>query len=286
MEYLTMANGVKIPKLGFGVFQIPQDQTEQAVHDALEAGYRHFDTAQSYFNEEQVGAALADGGVDRSELFVTTKVWIEHYGYEQTKASIERSLTKLRMDYIDLVLLHQPFADVYGAWRALEDLYEQGKIRSIGVSNFSPDRLADLGAFNRIAPMVDQIETNPRNQQITPHEEMAKRGVIHEAWAPFGEGRGGLFDDPTLKAIADNHGKSVAQVILRWLTQRDIVAIAKSVHKERMEQNLDIFDFRLGEQEMNAIAALDTKTSLFFDHHDPATVDMFVHMLEERRGRA
>lgn len=286
MEYLTMANGVKIPKLGFGVFQIPQDQTEQAVHDALEVGYRHFDTAQSYFNEEQLGAALADGGVDRSELFVTTKVWIEHYGYEQTKASIERSLTKLRMDYIDLVLLHQPFADVYGAWRALEDLYEQGKIRSIGVSNFSPDRLADLGAFNRIAPMVDQIETNPRNQQITPHEEMTRRGVIHEAWAPFGEGRSGLFDDSTLKAIADNHGKSVAQVILRWLTQRDIVAIAKSVHKERMEQNLDIFDFQLGEQEMNAIAALDTKTSLFFDHHDPATVDMFVHMLEERKGRA
>ncbi|WP_018142924.1 aldo/keto reductase [Alloscardovia criceti] len=286
METLTLSNGVEIPKLGFGVFQIPQDETIQAVHDALEVGYRHFDTAQSYFNEEQLGEALADSGINRSELFITTKVWLSHYGYEQTKASVEESLKKLRTDYADLILLHQPFNDVYGSWRALEDLYEEGKIRAIGVSNFNPGRVADLAAFNRIAPMVNQIETNPFHQRSEEHDEMLKRGVVHEAWAPFGEGRAGVFDNPVLAQIAQKYDKSVAQVILRWLTQRDVVALAKSAHKERMEQNFHIFDFRLTDEDMQAIAGLDTGESLFFNHEDPSTVDMFVHLIQEREGRA
>lgn len=286
METVTLSNGVTMPKLGFGVYQIPAELTARCVANAIEVGYRHIDTAQSYMNETEVGEGIRMGGVDRSDLFITTKVWIEHYGYEQTRASVEESLRRLGLDYLDLVLLHQPFADVYGSWRALEDLYREGKIRAIGVSNFNPGRLADLAAFNEIAPMVDQVETNPFQQQVAAHENMAGRGVQHEAWAPFGEGRNGLFTDPTLSAIGEAHGKSVAQVVLRWLTQRDIVALAKSTHRERMAENLDIFDFALTDEEMARIATLDRKASLFFDHESPKTVDMFVQMVKDRHGKA
>lgn len=286
METVTLDNGVTMPKLGFGVYQIPADMTARCVADAIDVGYRHIDTAQSYMNETEVGEGIRMSGVDRSELFVTTKVWIEHYGYERAKASVEESLRRLGLDYLDLVLLHQPFADVYGSWRALEELYREGKVRAIGVSNFNPGRLADLAAFNEIAPMVDQVETNPFNQQTAAHANMVARHVRHEAWAPFGEGRNGLFTDPTLSAIAEAHGRTVAQVVLRWLTQRDIVALAKSTHRERMAENLDIFDFALTDDEMARIATLDRGASLFFDHESPETVDMFVRMVEERHGRA
>lgn len=243
MEYATLSNGVIMPKLGFGVFQVPGDETARCVSDAVEVGYRHIDTAQSYMNESEVGQGIRDSGIDRSELFITTKVWIEHYGYVEARESVERSLRRLGLDYLDLVLLHQPFADVYGSWHALEELYKEGKVRAIGVSNFSPVRLADLAAFNEIAPMINQVETNPFHQQIAAHEHMVARHVQHEAWAPFGEGRSGMFTNPVLSQIAEDHGKSVAQVVLRWLMQRDIVALAKSTHKERMAENLDIFRF-------------------------------------------
>ena len=286
MKYVTLRNGVIMPKLGFGVFQVSGDETARCVSDAIEVGYRHIDTAQSYMNESEVGQGIRDSGIDRGELFVTTKVWIEHYGYAQTRESVERSLRRLGLDYLDLVLLHQPFADVYGSWRALEELYQEGKVRAIGVSNFNPVRLADLAAFNEVAPMVNQVETNPFHQQIAAHENMVARHVQHEAWAPFGEGRGGMFANPVLSRIAEAHGKSVAQVVLRWLMQRDVVALAKSTHKERMAENLDIFDFTLTEAEMQSIATLDTSTSLFFDHDDPRTVDMFVQMVADRHGKA
>lgn len=286
MEYATLSNGVIMPKLGFGVFQVPGDETARCVSDAVEVGYRHIDTAQSYMNESEVGQGIRDSGIDRSELFITTKVWIEHYGYVEARESVERSLRRLGLDYLDLVLLHQPFADVYGSWHALEELYKEGKVRAIGVSNFSPVRLADLAAFNEIAPMINQVETNPFHQQIAAHEHMVARHVQHEAWAPFGEGRSGMFTNPVLSQIAEDHGKSVAQVVLRWLMQRDIVALAKSTHKERMAENLDIFDFTLDDDDMRRIAALDTTSSLFFDHDDPHTVDMFVRMVADRHGKA
>ena len=275
-----------MPKLGFGVFQVPGDETARCVSDAVEVGYRHIDTAQSYMNESEVGQGIRDSGIDRSELFITTKVWIEHYGYVEARESVERSLRRLGLDYLDLVLLHQPFADVYGSWHALEELYKEGKVRAIGVSNFSPVRLADLAAFNEIAPMINQVETNPFHQQIAAHEHMVARHVQHEAWAPFGEGRSGMFTNPVLSQIAEDHGKSGAQVVLRWLMQRDIVALAKSTHKERMAENLDIFDFTLDDDDMRRIAALDTTSSLFFDHDDPHTVDMFVRMVADRHGKA
>ena len=286
MNTITLSNGAEVPQLGFGVFQIPQEQTAQAVRDAVEVGYRHIDTAQSYFNEAQVGEGIATCGVDRKDLFITTKVWIEHYGYENAKASLEESFKKLNLDYIDLVLLHQPFGDYYGAWRALEEFYRDGRIRAIGVSNFNPGRLADIAAFNEIAPMVNQVETNPFHQQVAAHENMVARHVAHEAWAPFGEGRNGLFDNPILARIGEAHGKSVAQVVLRWLMQRNVIALAKSTHKERMAENFNIFDFELSAEEMATIAALDSHTSLFFDHDAPETVDRFVQMVEDRRGRA
>lgn len=285
MDYVTLANGVKMPQLGYGVYQVTKEECERCVLDALDVGYRAIDTAQSYFNEAEVGEAIAESGIDRKEIFLTTKVWIEHYGYEQAKESVLQSMEKLKTDYIDLVLLHQPFADYYGAYRALEDLYEEGKLRAIGVSNFYPDRLVDIASFARIKPMVNQIETHPLNQQIEAHEWLKKYGVIHEAWAPFGEGRGNMFTNPVLQEIGKKYDKTVAQVILRWQLQRGIVIIPKSTHKERMAQNLDVFDFTLTDEDMQDIAALDTKTSSFFSHQDPAIVEWFVKMEEERKGK-
>lgn len=285
MDYVTLANGVKMPQLGYGVYQVTKEECERCVLDALDVGYRAIDTAQSYFNEAEVGEAIAESGIDRKEIFLTTKVWIEHYGYEQAKESVLQSMEKLKTDYIDLVLLHQPFADYYGAYRALEDLYEEGKLRAIGVSNFYPDRLVDIASFARIKPMVNQIETHPLNQQIEGHEWLEKYGVIHEAWAPFGEGRGNMFTNPVLQEIGKKYDKTVAQVILRWQLQRGIVIIPKSTHKERMAQNLDVFDFTLTDEDMQDIAALDTKTSSFFSHQDPAIVEWFVKMEKERKGK-
>ena len=285
MDYVTLANGVKMPQLGYGVYQVTKEECKRCVLDALEVGYRAIDTAQSYFNEAEVGEAIAESGIDRKEIFLTTKVWIEHYGYEQAKESVLQSMEKLKTDYIDLVLLHQPFADYYGAYRALEDLYEAGKLRAIGVSNFYPDRLVDIASFARIKPMVNQIETHPLNQQIEAHEWLKKYGVIHEAWAPFGEGRGNMFTNPVLQEIGKKYDKTVAQVILRWQLQCGIFIIPKSTHKERMAQNLDVFDFTLTDEDMQDIAALDTKTSSFFSHQDPAIVEWFVKMEEERKGK-
>ena len=286
MDYVTLRNGVKMPQLGYGVYQMTKEECERCVADALSVGYRHIDTAQSYFNEEEVGNAVQKSGIPREELFITSKVWIEHYGYEECKKSVLESMRKLQTDHIDLMLLHQPFADYYGAWRALEDLYGEGKLRAIGVSNFAPDRLVDICNFARIAPMVNQVETHPHNQQIEAHEWMKKYGVVHEAWAPFGEGRGGMFTEPVIQGIASRYGKTTAQVILRWELQRGIVVIPKSVHKERMEQNFAVFDFTLSEEDMAAMASLDKKTSSFFSHTDPNMVEWFVKTVEERKNAA
>ena len=283
MLYVTLSNGVKMPQLGYGVYQITKDECERCVLDALKVGYRSIDTAQSYFNEEEVGNGIQKSGVPRNEIFLTTKVWIEHYGYEECKKSVEVSMEKLKTDYLDLMLLHQPFGDYYGAWRALEELYEAGKLRAIGISNFSPDRMADIASFSRIRPMVNQIEVHPHNQQIAAMEWNAKYGLQLEAWAPFGEGRGGMFELPELKAIADKYGKTAAQVILRWHLQRGVVVIPKSTHIERMKENFHIFDFELAAEDMNAIAALDKNTSSFFSHYDPNMVEWFVKMVEERK---
>ena len=283
MEYVTLSNGVKMPQLGYGVYQVTQGECERCVADALAAGYRSLDTAQSYFNEEQVGAAIAASDVPRSEIFLTTKVWVEHFGQGPTYASVEESMRKLQTDYLDLVLLHQPFGDAYGAWRDLERLYEEGRVRAIGVSNFYPDRLVEFCNFQRIKPMVNQVETHVLNQQVEAMKWMAKYGVQPEAWAPFGEGRGGLFQNPVLAGIGEDHGKSAAQVMLRWNLQRGVVVIPKSTHVERMRENLDVFDFELSEAEMAQIAALDTATSSFFSHQDPAMVEWFAQMVEERK---
>lgn len=283
MQYVTLSNGVKMPQLGYGVYQVSKDECERCVLDALKVGYRHIDTAQSYFNEEEVGNAIVKSGVPREDIFLTSKVWVEHYGYEQTKASVCESLRKLQTNYIDLMLLHQPFADVYGAWRALEDLYAQGVIRAIGISNFYPDRMVDLCSFARIKPMVNQVETHPHNQQIEAQKWMQKYGVQIEAWAPFGEGRNGLFTDETISAIGKKYGKTVAQVILRWELQRGIVVIPKSVHIERMKQNFDVFDFELSDEDMATMATIDKKQSSFFSHTDPAMVEWFAQMVEQRK---
>ena len=285
MEWIALANGVKMPQLGYGVYQVTREECERCVSDALSVGYRHIDTAQSYFNEEEVGRAIQKSGIPREELFITTKVWIEHYGYEECQKSVLESMRKLQLDYIDLVLLHQPFSDYYGAWCALEELYAEGKLRAIGVSNFLPDRLVDLCSFSRIKPMVNQVETHPHHQQKAAHEWMKKYGVVHEAWAPFGEGRGGLFTDPVLVKIGEKYGKTPAQVMLRWHIQRGIVVIPKSTHIERMKENEDVFDFALSDADMQEIASLDREQSSFFSHTDPATVEMFVRMVEERRGK-
>lgn len=285
MEYVTLYNGVRMPMVGYGVYQVTPQECERCVLDALQVGYRSLDTAQSYFNEEQVGSAIRKSGVPRQEIFLTTKVWVEHYGYEAARASVLQSMEKLCTDYLDLVLLHQPFGDYYGAYRALEDLYDQGKVRAIGVSNFYPDRLVDIASFVRIRPMVNQVEIHPYHQQAEAKAWMEKYGVQPEAWAPFGEGRGGLFDDPVLAAIARQYGKAPAQVILRWHLQRGVVIIPKSTHIERMRQNLDVFDFALSEEDMAAIAALDKKQSAFFSHQDPNMVEWFVKMVDERKAK-
>lgn len=283
MEFITLRNGVRMPILGYGVYQIPQDICERCVLDALQVGYRSLDTAQSYFNEEQVGSAIEKSGIPRKEIFLTTKVWIEHYGYEQAKASVLESMEKLRTDYLDLVLLHQPFADYYGAYRALEDLYEAGKLRAIGISNFYPDRMVDIASFARIRPLVNQIEVHPLHQQAEAKQWLDKYGIQMEAWAPFGEGRGGLFTNPALTQIGAKYGKTAAQVMLRWHIQRGIAVIPKSTHIERMRENLEVFDFALTREDMAAVAALDQRQSAFFSHQDPAMVEWFVKMVEERK---
>lgn len=283
MEYVTLSNGVKMPMLGYGVYQITKGECERCVMDALRVGYRHIDTAQSYFNEEEVGSAIRKSGVPRDEIFLTTKVWIEHYGEENAYASVLESMRKLQTDYLDLVLLHQPFGDTYGAWRSLEKLYEAGKIRAIGISNFYADRMVEFANFNRIRPMVNQVETHPFNQQTEAMEWMKKYDIQIEAWAPFGEGRGGLFENPVLAGIGARYGKTAAQVMLRWHIQRGVVVIPKSTHIERMEENFNVFDFALSEEDMAAISALDKKTSSFFSHTDPAMVEWFVQMVEERK---
>ena len=276
MEYVTLNNGIKMPKLGYGVYQTPPEDTCRCVLDAIDVGYRSIDTAQAYYNEEGVGAALAECGLPREEFFLTTKVWITSAGYEKAKASIEESMRKLRTDYLDLLLIHQPFGDVFGAWRAMEELYREGRIRAIGVSNFYPDRLQDLILHNEVAPAVNQVETHVFDQQREPQRIMEEFGTRIMSWGPLAEGRNGFFTNPVLAEIGSKYGKSVAQVALRWLIQRGVIIIPKSTHIERMRQNLDIFDFALTDEDMAAIAALDTGKSLFFDHHDAETTRMFM----------
>ena len=284
MQEITLNNGVTIPILGFGVFQIPAEETKQAVLDAIEAGYRHFDTAQAYANEREVGQAIAESGLPREEFFITSKVWLDNYGYEKAYQSVLDSLEKMGLDYLDLMLLHQPFSDYYGAYRALEDLYREGKLRAIGVSNFYPDRLSDLAAFTEITPQINQVETHPFNQQIFAQENMVKNKVQIESWATFAEGRNGIFTNPVLEEIGRKYGKSTAQVMVRWQVQRGIVCLTKTVKPERMRENLDVFDFELSDADMKAIAGLDTKTSLFFNHQDASTVDLFVNLIQQRRS--
>lgn len=283
MEYVILNNGVKMPVLGYGVYQVSQEECEKCVLDAIKVGYRLIDTAQSYFNEEAVGNAIQKCGIPREELFITTKVWIDNYGYEKTKASVLESMKKLKTDYLDLILLHQPFSDYYGSYHALEEMYKDGKVRAIGVSNFYPDRLSDICAFNEITPQVNQVETNPLNQQIKAQENMIKNKVQIEAWAPFGEGRNNIFSNSTLDRISKKYQKTVAQVILRWLIQRGVVALAKSTHIERMQENFDLFDFELSKEDMDTIMTLDTGNSLFFSHQEASTVDFFVELINKRR---
>lgn len=285
MEQITLYNGVTMPIMGYGVYQVSKEECERCVLDALDVGYRSIDTAQSYFNEEQVGNAIVKSGIPREEIFLTTKVWIEHYGYEAAKQSVLESMRKLKTDYLDLVLLHQPFSDYYGAYRALEDLYEEGKLRAIGVSNFYPDRLVDLASFSRVKPMVNQVETHPLHQQAEAKQWMDRYGIQMEAWAPFGEGRGGMFEKPVLVQIAEKYQKTTAQIILRWHIQRGVVVIPKSTHKTRMAENLNVFDFVLEAEDMDRISALDQKQSAFFSHSDPAMVEWFVQMVEERKEK-
>ncbi|MNC03217.1 Glyoxal reductase [compost metagenome] len=274
MHTVRLNNDIEMPLLGFGVFQMTDAaECERAVIDAIDSGYRLIDTAASYQNETQVGNGIRQSGIVRNELFVTTKLWLQDASYEGAKAQFERSLNRLQLDYVDLYLIHQPYGDVHGAWRAMEELQQAGKIRAIGVSNFQPDRLADLMAFNKVVPAVNQIEVNPFNQQLHAAPWMQSRQIQPQAWAPFAEGRNGLFQHPVLTAIGAKRGKSVGQVVLRWIFQRGIASLAKSVRKERMEENLDILDFELSQDDMVQIAALDTATSAFFSHRDPAMVE-------------
>jgi len=284
MEYVTLNNGVKMPLLGYGVFQVSREECERCVMDAVKVGYRLIDTAQAYFNEEAVGYAIQKCGIPREELFLTTKVWIDNYGYEKTKASVLESMKKLKTDYLDLILLHQPFSDYYGSYHALEEMYKEGKVRAIGVSNFYPDRLSDICAFNEITPQVNQVETNPLNQQIMAQVNMIKNKVQIEAWAPFGEGRNNMFTNSLMIDIGRKYQKTVAQVILRWLIQRGVVSLAKSTHIERMQENFDIFDFEISQEDMETIKSLDTETSLFFSHQEASTVDYFVELINQRRN--
>lgn len=283
MNEFKLSNGVNIPSTGFGVYQISQADCKESVLKALEAGYRHIDTAQSYFNEEQVGEALKETSIPREDIFLTTKVWIDNYGEGKTYDSVIESMNKLGVTYLDLILLHQPIGDYYSAYRDLERLYKEGKVKAIGVSNFYPDRLVDLCSFVEIKPMVNQIEVNVFNQQIEAQVWADKYGVTLEAWAPFAEGRNNMFHNEVLVSIAQKHNKSVAQIILRWLYERGIVSLAKSVHEERIKENYDIYSFSLTEEDKKLIASLDTKTSSFFSHQDPSIIEWFGKLIVERR---
>lgn len=279
MEYITLNNGVKMPKLGYGVYQTPPEETERCVQEAIEVGYRSIDTAQAYGNEEGVGNAIAKSGLPREEFFLTTKVWISNAGYEKAKASIKDSLKKLKTDYIDLLLIHQPFGDYYGTYRAMEEAYKEGKVRAIGVSNFYPDRYIDMHHFAKIKPAVNQVETHVFQQQKTAKEYMQKNNCQIESWGPFAEGKNDYFNNPVLKEIGEKYGKSVAQTALRFLLQSDVVVIPKSTHKERMEENFNVFDFELTAEEMAKIEQLDDGESLFFSHYDPETVEWFMSIV-------
>lgn len=283
METMKLYNGVEVPANGFGVYQVSKEDCKESVLTALKTGYRHIDTAQSYFNESEVGEALKESDVPRKEIFLTTKVWIDNYGEGKTYDSVVESLKKLQTDYLDLILLHQPVGDYYAAYHDLEKLYEEGKVRAIGVSNFYPDRLVDLCMFAKIKPMVNQIEVNVFNQQVEAKKWADKYGVVLEAWAPFAEGRNNMFHNEVLQAIGEKHNKSVAQVILRWLYQRGIVSLAKSVHEERIKENFDIYSFELDNEDMKKIETLDTKTSSFFSHQDPGIIEWFGQLIQERR---
>src|SRR6266508_3379829 len=270
---VTLNNGVEMPILGFGVFQVTDaEECERSVYEAIQTGYRLVDTAAAYLNEEAVGKAIKRSGVAREELFITTKLWIQDAGYESTRKAFERSLQRLQLDTLDLYLIHQPFGDVYGAWRAMEELYREGRVRAIGLSNFQPDRVMDLIIHNEVVPAVNQIETHPFNQQIEPQKFLQENNVQIESWGPFAEGKNNIFKNEVLLSIAGKYRKTVAQVILRWLTQRGVVVIPKSVRKERIEENFNIFGFELSPEDMDAIVTLDTKVSSFFDHRDPETV--------------
>ena len=274
MQYVTLNDGNRMPQLGFGVFQVPDlNQAEQAVKDAIDVGYRLFDTAAAYANEEAVGKAINNSGIDRSEFFVTSKLWVDHFTYEKAKQGIDDSLNKLDMDYMDLYLLHQPYGDVAGAWRALEEAQKEGKIKSIGVSNFYPDQLKNLELMSDVKPAVNQIEVSPWYQEENDVEFNKKENIVTEAWAPFAEGKHDIFTNETIAAIGEKYGKSNGQVILRWLLQRGIVAIPKSVHKTRMAENFDVFDFELSDDDMKKMASLDMNESQFFDHRDPVAIE-------------
>lgn len=276
METVRLNNGVEMPQMGYGVYQVSSSECERCVSDALRTGYRLIDTAQAYHNEEGVGNAVRKSGIDRRDIFLVSKIWISNYGYKKAKRSIDESLNRLQTDYIDLMLLHQPFCDRYGAYQALEEAYKEGKLRAIGVSNFYPDHFIDLASNVEIIPAVNQVETHVFNQQIAPQKIMKEFGTQIMSWGPFAEGRNAFFTNPLLKKIGEKYGKSVAQVALRWLIQRDVVVIPKSTHIERMRQNIDIFNFSLSDEDMAAIATLDTGKSLFFDHHDAETTRLFM----------
>lgn len=279
MKTVTLNNGVEIPILGFGVFQINDPtECEQSVVNALEIGYRLIDTAASYQNEEAVGKAIRKSGIPREEIFLTTKLWVQDTGYEKTKTAFEKSLKRLKVDYLDLYLIHQPYGDIHGSWRAMEELYKEGKIRAIGISNFQVDKVMDLICFNEIVPAVNQIETHPFHQQVENQQFLQENGVQVESWGPFAEGRNGLFTNELLGSIGKKYNKSIPQVVLRWLIQREIVVIPKSVKRERMEENFNVFDFQLSEEDMNTILSLDQKVSAFFDHRDPK----IIHWMAER----
>jgi diketogulonate reductase-like aldo/keto reductase len=284
MKYVQLNNGIQMPILNFGVYQIPQSETKEAVLNAIKIGYRGIDTAQSYFNEKEVGDAIKECGLNREELFITTKIWIDNYGYEKCKQSVYESLEKLQTNYIDLVLLHQPFSDYYGAYKALEELYEEGIIKAIGVSNFYPDRLSDICLFERkVIPAVNQIETNPIHARFTDQENANQYGTKIMAWAPFGEGKNNMFTNEVLVNIGKKYNKSAAQVILRWLIQRDVIIACKSVHFDRMKENFEVFNFELSGEDMETIHQLDNESSLFFSHQDPNMVKWFDEMVKTRR---
>jgi|SRR6185312_2686117 len=273
MELITLNNGLEMPILGFGVYQVRDlQECERSVADAIATGYRLIDTAASYLNEEAVGKGIKASGISRKELFITTKLWVQDAGYEKTKLAFEKSIKRLQLDYLDLYLIHQPYGDIHGAWRAMEELYQQGKVKAIGISNFQPDRVMDLIMNNKIVPAINQIEVNPFNQQIESEKFLKANNIQTEAWAPFAEGKNNIFTSPILVDIGKKYVKSPAQVILRWLTQRGIVALSKSTRKERMAENINVLDFTLSLEDMNAIVGLDTKTSSFFDHRDPEMV--------------